>query len=96
MPHLVFAPSAVQDLNRLRLFLTIKNPVAANRALQTIRSHLQGLLTAPKSGRPSSVPGMREIIIPFGDGGYIARYNYDQEREEPLVIRIRHQKEAGY
>ena len=86
----------MRDLERLRQFLAPKNPLASRRAMQTIRSHLMVLASAPEIGRPSPIPGLRELPIPFGDGGYIARYGHANERDEVYILRIWHQKEAGY
>lgn len=39
-------------------------------------------------------PAFRELLIDFGDTGYIARYHYADDTV--TVLAIRHQKEAGY
>jgi len=36
----------------------------------------------------------RELLIDFGDTGYIALYRY--EADIVTVLSVRHQKEAGY
>ncbi len=36
----------------------------------------------------------REWLIDFGDSGYVLLYHYDGTTA--LVLRVRHQKEAGY
>lgn len=96
MPHIVFSPASVRDLERLRQFLAPKSPLASRRAMQTIRSHLMVLASTPEIGRPSSIPGVRELLIPFGDGGYVARYGHASARDEVYILRIWHQREAGY
>ena len=64
--------------------------------MQTIRSHLEPLASAPEMGRLSpTLQGVREVVIPFGDGGYIASYKYLPESGEVLIARIWHQREAG-
>ena len=36
----------------------------------------------------------RELVIPFGDGGYLARY--ELVGEAVVIVAVRHQSEAGY
>ena len=65
--------------------------------MQAIRSHLVPLASTPEMGRPlPTLPGVREIVIPFGDGGYIARYKYLPDGDEVRIVRIWHQREAGF
>ena len=37
---------------------------------------------------------MRELIIPFGDSGYVALYRYEIEADSVYVLAFRRQKEA--
>jgi len=51
----------------------------------------------PQIGRPlDDLPWLRELIIPFGDSGYVALYHHDTEVDLMYVLAFRHQKEAGY
>lgn len=96
MPHLRFTDAAIADLSRLRGFLIDKSPRAAQRAVAVIRERLVAVTEAPQAGRP--VPNLdpfREILIPFGGGGYLARYRYDQPTDTVYVVAIRHQRELG-
>jgi plasmid stabilization system protein ParE len=36
----------------------------------------------------------RELIIEFGDSGYIVLYRYDGR--QAMILAVRHQKEVGY
>ena len=48
-------------------------------------------------GRPlADAPELRELLITFGDSGYVALYRYDPETETIYVLAFRHQREAGY
>ena len=95
MPQVIFAPSAVRDLERLREFLRPKNPAAAKRAGESILKALKVLGYQPQIGRP--VPDMseqyREWPIDFGDSGYVARYRFDGETV--VILAVRHQGEVG-
>ncbi|MCY4364188.1 MAG: type II toxin-antitoxin system RelE/ParE family toxin [Gammaproteobacteria bacterium] len=48
-------------------------------------------------GRPlADRPALRELVIGFGDSGYIALYRHDVELDAVFVLDFRHQKESGY
>lgn len=67
------------------------------RAAQSIARHFNLLTTMPKMGRPlETQPDIRELLIPFGDSGYVALYRYDEGQDLLLVLAFRHMREAGY
>lgn len=97
MPHLIWAPSALQDVQRVYRFLAEKNIDAAKRAAKAIREGVKILAQQPEIGRPMEEmdPEYREWLIDFGDSGYIvALYRYDGRMA--VILAVRHQKEAGY
>lgn len=94
MPRVIFSPAALRDLERLRAFLRFKNPTAANRAATAIAQTIRHLTTHPEMGRPTDEPNQRELLIGFGESGYISLYHFDGQTV--VVLAIRHQKEAGY
>lgn len=96
MPRLILATSAQVDLVRLRDFLRPKNPAAAKRAAEAIKRQLLILLQQPGIGRPvpDLAPEFRDLVIDFGDSGYIARYHVSPDLV--TVLAIRHQREVGY
>ena len=97
MPRVIVTENAAQGLERCRLFLAEKNPQAARRAAQAIGRQFMLLETNPGIGRPlADHPALRELIIGFGDTGYIALYRHDVELDAVYVLAFRHQKEAGY
>lgn len=97
MPRVIITEGATQGLERCRCFLAEKNPQAANRAGQAIERHFALLETEPGIGRPlDDLPELRELIIPFGDTGYIALYRYEANVDSIYVLAFRHQREAGY
>ena len=84
-------------MEHCRLFLAKKNPQAALRAGLAIAQQFAMLEVDPKIGRPFDVlPELRELVIPFGDSGYIALYHHEVETDSVYVLAFRHQKEAGY
>jgi plasmid stabilization system protein ParE len=97
MPHLIVTQGAAEGLERCRQFLAAKSKEAARRASQAIYRQFQHLETAPDIGRPlPDAPELRELVISFGDSGYVALYRHDPTQDGVLILAFRHQKEAGY
>ena len=92
--NLVVSRAAVRDIERLRAFLAEKNPATAQRAVTALSVAIQSLDALPDRGRPSSLPGARELIVPFGRSSYILRYVHDAARKEVVILRIWHGREA--
>lgn len=84
-------------MERCRLFLAEKSPLAAARAARAIAQQFELLETEPEIGRPwEEFPQLRELLIPFGDSGFVALYRYEPNDNALYVLAFRHQKEAGY
>lgn len=97
MPRVIITEGAAQGLERCRRLLVEKNPQATTRAGQAIGHQFALLETEPEMGRPfDDLPEFRELIIPFGDSGYVALYHFDVKADSVYVLAFRHQKEAGY
>lgn len=95
MIHVVFTPQAHADLVRLEEFLwQAQDPMAAE-LLDFLLDGLGVLTHQPGVGRPMP-HGQRELIISRGRGGYLARYVHELPADRVIVLRIRHQREAGY
>jgi len=94
VPRVIITENAVQGLARCRRFLAEKNPQAARRAAQAIGRQFTLLETNPGIGRPlADHPALRELVIGFGDSGYIALYRHDVELDAAFVLAFRHQNE---
>jgi plasmid stabilization system protein ParE len=96
LPRLILAAGAVRGLDRCRRFLHDKSPSAARRAAAAIARHLSLLESSPEIGRPSGDPPLRELVIPFGDSGYVALYRHEPSDDAVYLLAFRHQREAGY
>lgn len=84
-------------MERCRLFLADKVPQAARRAGQAIERQYRLLETTPNIGRPfPELPELRELVIAFGNSGYVALYRHAPAEDAVYVLAFRHQKEAGY
>lgn len=92
---MIVTEGAAKGLEHCRHFLNEKSPQAAMRAAQAIERQFARLETEPEIGRPyDDWPVLRELIIPFGDSGYVAFYRHDADTV--YLLAFRHQKEAGY
>ena len=97
MPRLVVTEGAARGLEYCRGFLAQKSPKAARRAAQAILRQFELLQTQPGIGRPlEDHPELRELLIPFGDSGYVALYRHEADEDAVYLLAFRHQKEAGY
>ena len=97
MPQVIVTEGASQCLERCRRFLASKAPEAARRAGQAIERQVLLLESTPDIGRPSAeMPELRELVIAFGDSGYVALYRHEPVDDAVYVLAFRHQKEAGY
>lgn len=96
MPHLIWTPAALADVQRLYRFLAPENADAARRAVKTIRSGVKILAHQPHVGRPveDMDAEFREWLIDFGSSGYLVLYRLDGSRIS--ILAVRHQKEPGY
>lgn len=97
MSQVIVTEGAAKGMERCRSFLAEKNPNAARKAAQAIAYHFSILKTEPEIGRSiTEIPDLRELIIPFGNSGYVALYRYEERSGSVYVLAFRHQKEAGY
>ena len=88
-----FSPDALLDIERVREFLDINNPEAARRAMRLILATLERAEQFPELGRPTIDPDIRQLVIPFGNAGYIVRY-MQMPGGDILVLRLWHGREA--
>jgi addiction module RelE/StbE family toxin len=95
MAEVIYARHAFADLERLADFLLKDAPRAAIAAIDVIRDGIEILERHPLIGR-SCEAGLRELVISYGESGYVALYSYERNQDVVLVLAIRHQREAGY
>nr|WP_308429147.1 type II toxin-antitoxin system RelE/ParE family toxin [Brucella endophytica] len=80
-------------MERCRRFLAAKVPEAVRRASQAIERQFLLLEATPGIGRPfPDMPELRELVIPFGDSGYLALYRHEPVDDAVYVLAFRHQK----
>lgn len=91
-------PEALDDLKRLQAFLIEKDPTAAAHAVDAIETTFELLEYSPFSCRkawPGDRPLVRELVIPFGNAGYVALFEIDGPGHV-TILAVRHQREEDY
>ncbi len=94
MAQVVYAPSALADLEARIRFLATESEAAATDALHAIRSAITVLEEHPLIGRPVTAE-LRELVISFGHTGYIALYRFLPAANLVRILGVRHQRELG-
>jgi addiction module RelE/StbE family toxin len=95
MAQVIYSDEALADFERIIEFLLKTSPEAAMRTLLTIRSAVSILEAHPLIGR--RIDGhIRELVISQRATGYLALYLFDAAFDVIRILRIRHQREAGY
>jgi plasmid stabilization system protein ParE len=89
--------AAQADLERLFDFLAASNLEAAVRARAAIEKAYEFAEAMPFGCRKAeeSNPFLRELVIPFGDAGYVALFEVE-DNQTVTVLAIRHQREEDY
>jgi len=91
----VYSARSLDHIDRAFQFLRDKNPGAALNAVTAIQSAVEILAAHPLVGR--RVEGeLRELIISYGQSGYVALYRFVAPKDEVRILAIRHQRELGF
>lgn len=85
---LIWTAAARADLIRLRRFIEPHDPEAAWRAAQAVKEGAKLLLTYPAIGKRVEEREDRDLLIPFGQRGYVLRYRL--EAQTVVVLRVWH------
>lgn len=96
MPQVILSERSRSDIERIRNFLITKNAVSAYEAISVIREYISILQKSPFAGRAIQDSELRELIVPFGAGGYTILYKYYFEHDLVVIAAIKHQKEDDY
>jgi addiction module RelE/StbE family toxin len=94
MPQIVYTPEFIDDFERLYAFLHENNPSAAQRLAALLETKLEVLATIPKAF--TFFGEFRLYLLEFGSSGYAILYDYKEESDKIIILRIKHQKEAGF
>jgi len=86
-----YTPEAISDLKKLKEFIEVKNPLAAQRAATAILKGISQLKTFPHIGAVVLQAPDPEIIRDLIIGNYIVRYLI--RSNEINILRVWHHKE---
>jgi plasmid stabilization system protein ParE len=90
----VYSARALANIERAFEFRR-QNPAAAAAAVVAIRTAVDTLAIHPLIGRRIE-RDLRELVISYGESGYIAVYRFVVASDEIRVLAIRHQREIGF
>jgi plasmid stabilization system protein ParE len=88
---------ADHDLEELHHVLVVRNPQAAARAVEAVHAALGMLKRFPYACRKNETvnePSLRELLVPFGGGGYVVLFRI--ALETVTMIAVRHQREDDF
>ena len=95
MATVVYAGRSLIDLERAFDFLKLENPPTALAAVVAIQTAVDNLARHPLIGR--RIAGeIRELVISYGQTGYVALYRFVVSRDEVRMLALRHQRELGF
>ena len=95
MAQVVYSARSLVHVQRAFQFLRDKNPAAARDAVTAIQSAVDNLAAHPLVG-PRIEAEVRELVISYGQTGYVALYRFVVPRNEVRILAIRHQRELGF
>ncbi|MDP2323666.1 MAG: type II toxin-antitoxin system RelE/ParE family toxin [Gammaproteobacteria bacterium] len=95
MAKVVYSARSLGHIERAFQFLRDGSPDAALDAVTAIQSAVDHLATHPLVGRRMEGE-LRELIISYGQTGYVALYRFVVSKKEVRILAILHQRELGY
>ncbi len=94
MSRIIYTEAFVDDFERAYHFLHEKSPLVAQKLAKLLDEKLELLLSIPQAF--TFFGDYRLYFLEFGSSGYAVLYHYDELGDELLLLRIKHQKEAGF
>jgi plasmid stabilization system protein ParE len=91
----VYSARSLHDLERAFQFVRANNPDIALAAVRAIQSAVDNLAAHPLVGRRLEGE-LRELVISYGQTGYVALYRFVVPRKQVRILAIRHQRELGF
>lgn len=92
MTTVFYAPRALADIGRLAEFLLAQDHIASIETGEILMEAVAHLSRHPLVGRIME-HGLRELVISRGRTGYVALYRFDADRDQVVVLAIKHQRE---
>lgn len=94
MIQLRYSERALRDLERFVRFLDARAPDVTADAVGAILEAVEVLRHSPLIGRPTGRRGLRELVVAWGQNGYVVLYRLRGQRAD--IVALRHQREGGY
>ena len=94
MPQIIYTDEFVEDVERLYMFLVEKSQQVAQKFAILLEQKIILLATIPNAFE--FFGEFRLYFLEFGSGGYAILYDYQEDDDALLLLRIKHQKEAGF
>ncbi len=89
-----WSPHALNELDRLRVFLKNKSPTASKKAIHRIKDAVKVLHQNPKIGTEyDKTDNRRELYLSFGKDNYMLRYRVHDTEKYILILRAYHGRE---
>lgn len=85
---LVYTVEAIEDLQRLREFITVHNPIAAKRIAGELIARIELLSDFPQMGIPVQMSPVPDEIRDIVFGKYIVRYSL--HTKTIIILRVWH------
>ena len=95
LAQIIYSDEAFVDFERIINFLLDATTSSVGRIVTSIRSAISIIADHPLIGRKRD-SFRRELIISYGGSGYIAMHRYDPAYDVVRMLRIRHQRKAGF
>ena len=95
MARIVYSARALDHLESAFGSLRAQDPGSAGRAAHAIASAIDNLALHPLTGRRID-DEVRELVISYGETGYLALYRFVVPQDEVRVLAVRHQREVGH
>ena len=86
-----YSEEAIRDLIRLKEFIEVKNPIASQRASNSIKKGISQLKEFPRLGVKVESAHNSDVIRDLIIGDYIARYLITEK--VLYILRVWHHKE---
>jgi|GEM_PF-6474078 len=94
MSQIIYTAEFIGDFELLYTFLHEKNVVAAQKLAMLLENKLELLATIPKAF--PFFGEYRLYLLEFGSSGYAILYDFDEDADLLILLRMKHQKEAGF
>jgi plasmid stabilization system protein ParE len=95
MVQVVYSARSLAQIERAFQLLRDKYPAATHDEVSAIQSAVGSLAAHPLIGR--RIEGeLRELVISYGQTGYVALYRFAVLQDEVRILAIRHQRELGF